>query len=331
VPVLSFEDFACPSSGRSLRLQGQGLVSDAGAQFPIVNGIPRFVESEHYARSFGLEWLQFPRTQLDSANGTRISETRFRQLFPFELSSLKGKRVLDAGCGMGRFVEVVANQGAEVVGMDLSQAVDAARANTLGRANVTIAQADVMAPPFADSVFDFIYSFGVVHHTPAPAQAVRELARRLKPGGFLTVWVYGRRASTRIPRPHQIYGNLLRPLPEPQKALVLRRYAQAALRLSRLPGSLGKVAELCFPIQNLEKRGKGQDGFEPGPRKLSPALVEEWAWLSAVDGLTPRYTAQFVFSEVEAWFRDAGLINLKRGATRVCVTGQRPFSEPEAR
>src|SRR5688500_2062429 len=72
--------------------------------YPIERGIPRFVPSESYASSFGYQWNQFRQEQIDSLNGIRQSERRVRTETAWPLEWLKGKWILDAGCGAGRFL-----------------------------------------------------------------------------------------------------------------------------------------------------------------------------------------------------------------------------------
>src|SRR5208337_3717658 len=75
-------------------------------------------------------------------------------------------RILPANwCGMGRFADVATRWGAHVVGIDLSLAAEVAARNLAGR-KATILQADVFHLPFVPESFDFIYSIGVLHHTP---------------------------------------------------------------------------------------------------------------------------------------------------------------------
>jgi uncharacterized protein YbaR (Trm112 family) len=126
--------FNCPECGGDLGLKktkgGEGSLSCAsGHSFPIVRGVPRFVSSEAYAESFGVEWHRFPRTQLDSYNGTKVSWTRFIQLTGIKPTDLKGQRVLEVGCGSGRFLELVAQAGADTYGADLSAAAEVSREN----------------------------------------------------------------------------------------------------------------------------------------------------------------------------------------------------------
>ena len=159
-------------------------------RYPIVGGVPRFVPADAYADSFGFQWKRFARTQLDSANRTTRSRDAFVEKTGWSLDELKGKRVLDVSCGMGRFAEVAADAGAEVYGIDLSRAVDAAFANLGSRSNVWVYQADVINLPFVPESFDFIYNIGVLHHTPDTRAAFLRLPELLRPGGAIAIWVY---------------------------------------------------------------------------------------------------------------------------------------------
>ena len=113
--------------------------------FPIVRGIPRFVVSDAYTRSFSYEWNRFRKTQLDSQTGRTDTRDRLQASLNFPLEKLEGKLVLDAGCGMGRFAEVIHRYGGEYVGLDYSFAVDAANANAGDLERVHFVQADLFA------------------------------------------------------------------------------------------------------------------------------------------------------------------------------------------
>ena len=135
-------------------------------QYPITNGIPRFVEAENYGLSFGYQWNLFRKEQIDSYNGTTLSADRFWSETGWTREELKDKWVLDAGCGAGRFLDVLTGSGANVVGIDISSAIDAAKENVTGRGGVHFVQASIYDLPFRDGTFDFVYSIGVIEHTP---------------------------------------------------------------------------------------------------------------------------------------------------------------------
>ena len=138
--------------------------------FPIQEGIPRFVPSDAYAASFSFEWKKWQRTQFDTESQKR-SESTFVVSTGKRPQELAGKLVLDVGCGSGRFMDVLARAGAEIVGLDLSLAVEVARQNLGCRPNCHLVQADALSPPFRPGTFDFAYSIGALHHTSDSRQA----------------------------------------------------------------------------------------------------------------------------------------------------------------
>ena len=161
-----------------------------GADYPIVRGIPRFVETDAYVSSFSYEWNRWNTVQLDSANGTHESEDTFHEKTGFAPADLKGKLVLDVGCGAGRFLDIASRWGATVVGVDLSFAVDAAHRSMGGRPNVSVVQADVNRLPFRPETFDVIFSIGVLHHSRNTREAFLHLPPLLKDDGEIAVWLY---------------------------------------------------------------------------------------------------------------------------------------------
>src|SRR5512132_466144 len=118
-----------------------------GREYPAVDGVLRFVAAQDYAGSFGFQWLKHDRTQLDGGMSHR-SELDFMEKTGLGPEDFAGKLVLDVGCGMGRYAEVITRWGAHVVGIDLSRAVEAAARNLSDR-EATIIQADVFKLPFA--------------------------------------------------------------------------------------------------------------------------------------------------------------------------------------
>ena len=183
-----------PKTAQPLRRDGEAFVA-SGTRYPIIGGIPRFVDSDQYVGSFSFEWNTHDRTQLDMYRDDKPSEKEFVAKTAFTPEFLKGKLVLDAGVGAGRYADVASRWGADVVGVDLSLAVEAAHRNLKDRPNVWIAQADIGALPFKPGSFDVIFSIGVLHHTPDTRQYFRKLVPLLKPGGTIAIWVYPRSES----------------------------------------------------------------------------------------------------------------------------------------
>lgn len=132
-------------------------------------------------RSFGFEWTKFSDYSADNF---------LDFIRPLELSSFKGKWLMDLGCGAGRHLQQVAQFCTGAIGVDLSEAVQAAFYNTKGSPNVHIVQADIYNLPFSKNSFDFIYSLGVIHHLPNPKKGFNTLIPFLRQNGAVLIWVY---------------------------------------------------------------------------------------------------------------------------------------------
>jgi 2-polyprenyl-3-methyl-5-hydroxy-6-metoxy-1,4-benzoquinol methylase len=111
-----------------------------------------------------------------------------------EVHRARGKRVLEIGCGNGADGAMFAMQGARYTGVDVTaEAVGATREHFACEELVgDFRQENAECLSFPDGHFDVVYSFGVLHHTPDPAAAVREVHRVLKPGGVAKVMLYHR-------------------------------------------------------------------------------------------------------------------------------------------
>ena len=176
-------------------IEGMLVCSGCRRTFPIVRGVPRFLpgelgaEKEATARAFGYEWTHYSTL-------AEADEAEFLSwIAPLTPDAFVDRVVLDAGCGKGRHIVLAARFGArEVVGIDLSDAVDAAYRNTRHLPNVHVVQADIFNLPFAVP-FDLAYSIGVLHHLPNPKKGFLAMTQHVKPGGRLSIWVYGKEGN----------------------------------------------------------------------------------------------------------------------------------------
>jgi SAM-dependent methyltransferase len=109
-------------------------------------------------------------------------------------SYFQDRVVLDAGCGQGRFSYLASMLGARhVVAVDQShEALVRARRATGEPKNCLFIQADLDALPLRAEAFDYVMSFGVLHHTPSTRRALERLIALLKPGGLVSIYVYRR-------------------------------------------------------------------------------------------------------------------------------------------
>jgi 2-polyprenyl-3-methyl-5-hydroxy-6-metoxy-1,4-benzoquinol methylase len=119
---------------------------------------------------------------------------------PFSLfvdfGSLAGKDVLDVGCGSGIATQMLAEAGARVTAVDLTDwAVETTRRRLRAFGlEGDVRQEDAERLPFADASFDLVFSWGVIHHSSDMDRALAELVRVCRPGGELVLMVYHRRS-----------------------------------------------------------------------------------------------------------------------------------------
>jgi SAM-dependent methyltransferase len=165
-------------------------------RFPVTEGIPRLLEGD----AVGVGVTSRTAARYGQLWSRSVVADRFRSppAYHFEriqqglsLPPLQGL-VLDAGCGDGIDLANQARRpGLELIGIELSAGgcrASLARCRTLP--NAFVVQGDLSRLPFEDHTFDFVYSYGVLHHLPSPADGLRELVRVLKPGLQIAVYLY---------------------------------------------------------------------------------------------------------------------------------------------
>jgi SAM-dependent methyltransferase len=298
----------CTACRASLLDQGDGYsCCSCGRKFPEVRGVLRFVDAHSYADSFGYQWHKFDQTQLDHG-GRTLSDRDFRRKTGLKPEDLQGKLVLDVGCGMGRFAEVATRWGARVVGIDLSAAAEVAARNLGGREFVAL-QADVFVLPFAPECFDYIYSMGVLHHTPDCEKAFKTLPQYLRPGGGIAIWLYS--GYNKWYRFSDIYRKFTHRMSTPVLHGILRvavpffYWLDRGLRAIPLVGRpVAGLIHHVFPVNrhpNAEMR-----------------VLDTFDWYS------PKYQSKHTYEQVFRWFEDCGLKDLTVGELSIGVRGRKP-------
>jgi SAM-dependent methyltransferase len=308
----------------------EGLLVCGGCArtFPVINGIPRLLPDElaHLVVGFHAgffrrfagpmtsylercrtrsqkEWWRVERGTVKSYSYQwrkfkemipQWKEVFGRSIAPIEPSFFQGKLGLDAGCGFGRSLYYAASYGAEVIGMDLSEAVEVARENTRHLPNVHVIQADIFHPPLQERSLDFVYSIGVLHHLPDPKRGFLALTRLLAPGAPIFIWVYSRgrgrqialftlirAVSTRLPL--RLLDFLCLGLAAGQWALWIAPYRL----LSRFQPTRGLAQRLPFTF------------YAQYPFRV---LHADW-----FDGLSVPLVNYYRCEEITEWFREAEL------------------------
>lgn len=289
---------ACPRCRAPLRLdapdraEGPGrietgmLLCPGGHSFPVERGVPRLLATavapvapdvraaferqwRHFGRLrriFGKDRAAMRRNLVNERMGARIREPWYR-----------GRTVLDAGCGHARYLQAFADLGARVVGVDLGEGPAYAGVPT-DDPRLQWVQGDVLALPIRDASVDLAFCDGVLHHTPDPRRGFEELARVVKPGGAVYVWLYPKEGWLR----EAVFG-------------------AARAVTTRLPGAALRL--LCFALAPLTAcvRSYSRTRFPRATWAECAQVVHDW--------LAPRLQSHHTDAEVAGWAAAAGLVD----------------------
>ncbi len=203
---------------------------------------------------------------------------------PNRLEDFHGKFVIDAGCGPGHHVRLVAPHAALVTGVDLNTAA-IARERTSDLANVHIEEGDVATWRPAGPA-DVVYCVGVIHHTDDPDATFANLLRMCRDGGRLIVWCYSEEGNA-----------LVRRIVEPMRRALLRRWSRHAVE--RLSAVLTGMLYLpVHTVYRLPIRGLPYHEYFANFRRLG------WRRnvLNVFDKLNAPQTQFISRARVERWF-----------------------------
>ena len=258
-----------------------------------INDLDKFLDhQEKTAESFAYEWNNiYKESNFEKQNFLHFIGPNIKE------EDIKGKMTLDIGCGSGRFTKHAISCGAKLAfGSDLGESVEFAYKLTKGLGNACIIQADIYNMPFS-GVFDLAYSIGVLHHLPKPQEGFSKLPKTLKSGGIMAIWVYNRRNNKRAIYFYEPARDLLKGLPKP----VLYKF-------SYLPAIIAEGLNWITHFFNFL-------GFKKIARAVPFSYYANFPFNMKLNDTfdiiaTPK-SNYYKFEEIEKWFRDANLKNIK--------------------
>lgn len=273
------------------------LKCGCGRSYPIINGVPRFIQTRRASqvqKRFEYQWAKWGRDEVIFGRDRDGSKKFFLKYSGSKINPeyLKGKLVLDAGCGHGRIAEIIAEFGAFSVGLDLGEGVEIARARVGKYPNACIVQGDIMDPPFRSGVFEYIWSNGVIHHTPNTRLAFSKLARLLKKDGYLDIWVYPKKNFI-----WEILQKCIRivttRLPEP----ILEFFCYLAV-------------PLLFVVPTFSRTR-----FPKNSWRECAQVIFDW--------YSPQYQTHHTVEEVKGWYIKEGFSNIETLNLAVAISGRK--------
>jgi SAM-dependent methyltransferase/uncharacterized protein YbaR (Trm112 family) len=269
-----------------------------GRRYPITGGVPRLLADldgdalaalkQKTIANFGWQWTHWGRYGwTDEERPTEQELGWFWDKSLLQPADLAGKLVLDAGCGNGRYTHWAYEHGAEVIAVDLGPAVDSAFRNVGHRPNVHVIQGDLFDLPIRAGVLDVVFSIGVLMHTGDARRVTARLVELLRPGGSITVHLYGK-------------GNPVYELNDAALRALTTRLPIDALR------TLSAVMSRCGAA--LERRHLL--GYANLVLRLHADLTSNFDWYAAP------IATHHTYPEVFAWFDALGVHPVRDNQTR---------------
>jgi SAM-dependent methyltransferase len=215
---------------------------------------------------------------------------------------LRGCWILDAGCGAGRFADIAAKFGANVVACDLSGAIDACRRTTNDHAGrVTCIQASIYDLPLRPGFFDAVYCFGVIQHTPDPSRTITALPAFLKPDGFLTLNFYEKDWRSRVQLVKYAIRAITRKLPLNRNLAISRGLVAVFFPLTAFLSRIPVVRQI--------------NHFLPIAATHPPSLTRDqqriWTLLDTFDWYGPKYEKRQNHHDIAELLRKSGLTEVE--------------------
>lgn len=270
------ESLRHPATGVRLDVDASGRHipdPDSNVNWPIQHGIPRFVDDQHL-KSFGDQWTTYDVAHDDEDKATFAAKTGV------SLDELDGLRILDAGCGGGRYSRICGEAGATVIGADHSRAVDKAASLCKHLPNVNFIQADLKQLPLEKESFDFVFSIGVMHHDSNTRNVFDSVAQLVRPGGRYSVWLYRRNQWWQ-----EWINSGLRAITTRTPSFALKPFCHAGAVLGGIPGINRTLNKLVNFSAHPSYQNRVCDTFD------------WWA---------PKYQYHHTVEELSGWFHDAG-------------------------
>lgn len=281
------------------KTQDTKVICKCGNMIPFHEGVLVIEKNDNIVDNFSLEWNIHKFTQVDSKGykcgyeGTiKNSNDAFFQKTMIEKSEIKDKVILDAGCGVGRFAQILQPAAKFIVCLDLSNAIFRCH-DLLPHNNILCIKGNLLDLPVIKETFDTAYSIGVLHHTGDTYKAFAEVARTVKKNGVFAGWVYHKNPMNEIP----LVSQLQKLISEIQ------------------PQVLYDICKLAPQFRDLFKKYKLPNYYISNSSNIDECILDTFDWWSC------KYRTYHTNEEIIQLLKNLGFTNIKTGVFPVSFHG----------
>ena len=194
----------CPRCEGDVSLNAAALVCAVGHSYPYKENVIDFSAVDDVDQlqrrsqdSFGIEWTHY-YSRLGWTSEELAAETEMFLTYTRAMANFFSNRiVVDAGCGNGRYINIVKQISFPpprlIIGVDLSDSIFVAAKNCSKFDNVLFLRSNLnLLGKILKEPVDYVYSIGVLHHTPNARESFNNLIKCVKREGFISVYIYGK-------------------------------------------------------------------------------------------------------------------------------------------
>lgn len=252
----------------------------------------------HIRKSFSVEWENLSENDRAWGRSVDLRLKEFLKRLDINEDDLNSKRILDAGCGHGEIEFALSKFKIDLIALDISNSIDDIKnryemnASIEKKAKIHFIQADISQLPLKDELFNYIFSDGVLHHTPDTKKSFNNVCKTIKYLGKCFIMVYSYDHKT-------IWDKSL------DKTIQLLRKVTSKMN----PKLLYKMCYVLSPFYLLYVNTINLLSTKQNMR--TKRTVKELS-LSLFDGLSPMFDWNHSAEEVISWYEEFGFSDIKK-------------------
>ena len=260
---------------------------------------------DDYSINFGIQWNEFPVTQLDSRTGFPLSKNRLFNSSKWKINDLKNKLIIELGSGAGRFTEILLSTDSFVISVDMSNAIFVNSSNNKSE-NIIFIKSSIENLNFLYQLFDYVLCYGVAQHTPDLFKTYKACYDFGKRGGKISIDHY---VKTKFPTTKSIWRPLTKRIKPSLLLKIIKLYipyyfpADTFIK-KKLPKFLSKIIKILLPIPCVN-----YTDVENIPQEKKKLV--EWAIMDTFDALGAKYDFPLNIQELNEIAKKIGLINFE--------------------